>query len=274
MVDKTEYQIDVWNRVNSILKKRKVSQVDLVGLCRQQGYNITQPEISKLNSQTSKITLYQAMAFSTALNVSLDYLLKGEERKISLNFPEGNLTVKVDNGAFNGILGRYYTLFHSTVPKEAKWLYGELMLEADTDGNCHAKYRLDTGQKSNNGQAVYKYYTGQAIASKRLPVMYIILGNTQMGELCFIELRYRTFHTRDMECRMGLSLTTASGDAKLPDVHKVLLFRNQINDKALEKIKESLEITADKEYNMVISKEEDDAVFELLERSSKSYIEK
>ena len=50
MIDKTKYQIEVWNRVNIVRKKKKILQVDLVKICQQHGYNITQPEISKLNS--------------------------------------------------------------------------------------------------------------------------------------------------------------------------------------------------------------------------------
>ena len=269
MINKTKYQIEVWNRVNIVRKKKKISQVDLVKICQQHGYNITQPEISKLNSGISKITLYQAMAFSVALNVSLDYLLKGEKENFILTLPEGNLTVKTDKGDFKGILGTYHTLFHSTVPKEEKWLQGELELVADAESRCKAEYRLDTGQRDSSGEAIYKCYTGQAIASKRLPVLYIILGNAQMGELCFVELRYRAFHTRDMECRMGLVLTTASGDERLPDIHKMLLFRNQINDETFETMKELLQIVNSMEYNLVISKEEDNAVFELLEAARK-----
>ena len=49
----------IWIRVEELMKKQRISQVDMVRLCQRKGYSIQQPEISKLKSGKCKITLYQ-----------------------------------------------------------------------------------------------------------------------------------------------------------------------------------------------------------------------
>ena len=58
--------------------------------------------------------------------------------------------------------------------------------------------------------------------------MYCILINTMISEMCFIALRFRTFQTRDMACRIGLVLTFSSGEDRIPIAHKMFLSRAQV----------------------------------------------
>ena len=67
----------IWMRVEELMKKQRISQVDMVRLCQRKGYSIQQPEISKLKSGKCKITLYQLMAFADVLEVGTDYLING-----------------------------------------------------------------------------------------------------------------------------------------------------------------------------------------------------
>lgn len=64
----------IWIRVEELMKKQRISQVDMVRLCQRKGYSIQQPEISKLKSGKCKITLYQLMAFADVLEVGTDYV--------------------------------------------------------------------------------------------------------------------------------------------------------------------------------------------------------
>ena len=62
--DKSICLDQIWIRVEKLMSKKKISQVDMVKLCQKKGYSIQQPEISKLKSGKCKITLYQIMAFA------------------------------------------------------------------------------------------------------------------------------------------------------------------------------------------------------------------
>ena len=75
---KQECLDEVWERVELRMRMQGISQTRLVELCKEAGYMITQPEISKLKRKKCKITLYQTMAFSEALDTPLEYLIKGK----------------------------------------------------------------------------------------------------------------------------------------------------------------------------------------------------
>lgn len=242
----------VWKQVEKILEERGISQKDFVQKCKDKGYAITQPEVSKLKNGTAKITLYQVIAFADTLNVSLDYIVKGKNENGTVCFREGKLISSVRSGSFEGILGSYYTLFHST-SDEDKWLHGKLSLQPDDKGICRADYVLNTGEKNSEGEEINKYYTGQVVVSKDIPIMYIILFNKQMGEMCFLELRYRKFWVKGMKCRIALALTTSSGDDKVPNAHKMFLFQEPVNSDIISEVKEVLRW---KENSFFISQDE------------------
>ena len=118
----------VWERTETLMMKHKISQTDMVKLCQKKGYSVQQPEISKLKSKRCKITLYQAMAFADVLGVSVDYLVNGGANENTIRFSLDNRFVtQADEREFRGILGKYYTLFHSTAEMEDKWLEGRLI---------------------------------------------------------------------------------------------------------------------------------------------------
>ena len=80
----------IWMRVEELMKKQRISQVDMVRLCQRKGYSIQQPEISKLKSGKCKITLYQLMAFADVLEVGTDYLINGSVNENTVVFPLNN----------------------------------------------------------------------------------------------------------------------------------------------------------------------------------------
>ena len=48
--DKSICLDQIWIRVEKLMSKKKISQVDMVKLCQKKGYSIQQPEISKLKT--------------------------------------------------------------------------------------------------------------------------------------------------------------------------------------------------------------------------------
>ncbi len=231
----------VWMRVEELMEKQKISQIDMVKLCQRKGYSIQQPEISKLKSRKCKITLYQLMAFADVLEVSTDYLINGALNENTVIFPLNNRFItNADAEEFNGILGEYHTLFHSTSEMENKWLNGKLSLSRSLDGICRAEYTLWTGEKNRTEQNIIKKYQGQVIISKKQKSMYCILINNMISEMCFIAFRFRPFQTIDMACRMGLVLTFSSGEDRTPVVHKMFLSRKKIDKEMCDRIASTL----------------------------------
>lgn len=228
--DKSMRLDHAWIRVKELMNKRKISQVDMVKLCQKKGYSIQQPEISKLKSGKCKITLYQLMAFADVLEVTTDYLIKGITNENTVVFSMNNRFIThADAEEFRGILGEYYTIFHSTGALEDKWIDGKLSLRKSLEGICRAEFTLWTGEKNSVEQDIVKKYQGQVIISKERESMYCILINNMISEMCFIAFRYRTFQTKDMACRMGLVLTFSSGEDRTPIAHKMFLSRKKID---------------------------------------------
>lgn len=235
--DKSICLDQIWIRVEKLMSKKKISQVDMVKLCQKKGYSIQQPEISKLKSGKCKITLYQIMAFADILEVTTDYLINGKTNENTVVFSLNNKFITHANAdEFKGILGEYYTLFHSTGEMEDKWINGKLLLDKSPEGICRADFTLWTGEKNHFEQNISKKYQGQVIISKERGSMYCILINTMISEMCFIALRFRTFQTRDMACRIGLVLTFSSGEDRIPIAHKMFLSRKRISRKLKDTI--------------------------------------
>ena len=234
---KSELSHLIWKRVEKILKDRHISQVQLRDMCIQQGYKITQPEISKLFTGKTPLTLYQLVAFSAALNVSIEYLI--DNKSIYRRFhTEGDAFIKNPfDEAFNGYLGFFYTIFCSTSHfDDNKIIRGRLHFSPSEDQTiCEAIYEIDTGEIDKRMQPIVKIYRGQLIISK-MGVAYCILANDKIGEISMIEFRHRSFLVKQVECRMGLALTTTAGNKREPVVHRMLLSRHAIPDDQLHKM--------------------------------------
>ena len=248
---KQECLDEIWERVERLMRMKGISQTKLVELCKEFGYAITQPEISKLKRKKCRITLYQTMALAEVLDTSLEYLIKGEKMEVDRTFisfsPNSKFVIRTDDQAFRGILGTYHTIFHSTSEMEDKWLRGILTFKPDRKQICRAEFILYTGEK-DEGQTeeLKKIYRGQVVISKESSVIYCMLVNDAICEMCFLELHYRAFRTRKMACRMGMALTVSSGEHQFPTVHKIFLSRNEITDELLKDISPVLRMNRNK----------------------------
>lgn len=184
------------------------------------------------------------MAFADVLEVGTDYLINGSVNENTVVFPLNNRFItNADDEEFKGILGEYYTLFHSTGEMEDKWLKGKLSLNRSSEGICRAEFILWTGEKNHTEQNVAKKYQGQVIISKKQKSMYCILINNMISEMCFIAFRFRPFQTIDMACRIGLVLTFSSGEDRTPVVHKMFLSRKKIDKEMHNAIAPTLQFT-------------------------------
>lgn len=234
---KAELSQYTWNKIKRMLQQMKLSQSDLVKLCKEHGYNISQPEISRLYSGKLQLNLYQLAAFADVLGVSADYLIYEKEIFHRLHVDGRGFITNPSDAAFDGYLGTYETIFSSTSPFDQKILQGKMTFKASKKNDiCQAAFELDTGHVDPQGEAITKRYQGQLIISKRLNIAYCILINDTIGEISMVEFRHRSFLVNQAECRLGLVLTAASGENKLPVTHRMFLSRTPLEEKTLQKI--------------------------------------
>lgn len=246
---KSEVSQQIWNRIKSVLETRQISQVALQRACEKCGYRIPQPEISRLYSGKAQLTLYQLTAFAEALEIPLSYLMNedAEYRRVNL---EGNaFLTDPAHEMFQGYLGTFYTIFHSTAPdEEDKVLFGMLTFEPSAQGRiCEARFTLNTGHAFLKGKEIRKYYKGQLVIST-LGVAYCILVNERMGEFNVITFRHRSFWVRQIACRMGLALSVTAGEEKNPVAHKILLSRTKFSEGMVEKVLPFLKMETEGAY--------------------------
>ena len=234
---KAELSIYAWNKIKRMLQQMKLSQSDLEKLCRKHGYNISQPEISRLYSGKLQLNLYQLAAFADVLGVSADYLIYEKEIFHRLHVDGRAFITDPSDVAFDGYLGTYETVFSSTSPFEHKILLGRMSFTASKNKDiCQAAFELDTGHVDSQGKAVIKRYHGQLLISEKLNIAYCILINDSIGEISMVEFRHRSFLVNQAECRLGLVLTAASGEKKLPVTHRIFLSRAPLEETTLQKI--------------------------------------
>lgn len=255
-MEKGEFREQVRRNLQNELKSRRISQTQLLKRSEEIGYYLTQPELSKLLAGKTPVTLYQITALAQALSVPIEQLVSGEKRSERLlNIGGKAFVTDPTDEAYNGYLGTYFTILHSTSPFEDRWLSGKLTLSAsnEEDGFCKAMFELDTGERDKKGYSVIKLYEGEVLISPRLGVAYCVLVNELIGELSVIEFRHRSFFVKEVECRMGLALTTSAGENKLPVTQKIFIARKQIKEELAQAILPFLKLA---EEEIFITKEQ------------------
>ncbi len=243
---KSEVSDLIWERVKKILEERKISQVGLRAMCEEEGYSVSQPEISRLFSGKARLTLYQLIAFSDALRIPFGQFIHPATNAGILQISEDHANFQIsgdsfitnpNQGAYDGYLGEYHTVFHSTDPNEPdKFLFGKIRFDKNEKRHiCEVTFILDTGEIDHKKEAIEKEYHGQLVISARMNVGYCILLNERMGEICTLEFRHRSFLVKQAQCRLGMVLTVSAGELKRPVVQRILLCREKITSELLVK---------------------------------------
>ncbi len=155
MKTKDEFSKEVWERVKTVLELRKISQVQLRDLCRQHNFSISQPEISKLYTGKASLNLYQLAAFSSVLKMPMDQFVNSESAPAYFRIMDPVFITNPQNEAFNGYLGGFHVLFHSTSPFEQKIIHGNIeFAPLKNQEFCRAAFELDTGDRDVEGNRI------------------------------------------------------------------------------------------------------------------------
>lgn len=238
-----EYYTEVSRRLQDVMAKKKISVADIVRLCAENGFEISQSAVSKLVSYSkeldSSITLINCVQVCRALDVPLEEILNHTHNKVNIHdavrgssepaSKRSPLVFNMREDEFRGYEGKFHTYFFPTISSEDELLHGELTFEPSDSGEyCAAKYILYTKQKDKNSELVKKEYEGELIISVRMRAGYCILYNTQIGEICFLIFHHMYLNNEDMKCRLATAVTTSAGDNRRPTMHRILLTRREL----------------------------------------------
>lgn len=252
---KTEGQI-----LQECLSKNNINQRELSELCIKKGYPVSQGSISKILSGKKKMSLEECRAFCMVFGISADKFIFPEkfaskEKRDSFFLLEKDALKEAEL-----LVGDYQIFFMSTANDEYKILDGILRLtlldfcvSADIEINVRGEKKKD--------------YHGFLYFSSQWTVAYIVVKNSETGEISVLALRYRRFTIESMQCRIALCLTTSAGEQKNPVIHRMLLFRDG-NGITKELLRKYLSLRG-AEY----PKEQDWEMFRITEKLSDDMIE-
>ena len=122
------------------IRERNLKQKDILKLCEEKGYSISQSELSRILSHKMILGLYPAIALSDVLDIDMSAILYPNRwRKRKWDISPDNFIVDTDNQAIRNFLGDYNIVFHSTDFQEDKILYGRLVFypQNSEDGSCY-----------------------------------------------------------------------------------------------------------------------------------------
>lgn len=240
------------------IRRKNISQSELVNLCHEKGYDIRQPELSKLINGKTSLNLYQYVALCDVLELETSVAVKGQREVAgAIGLQNRSLDVHPDSDAFNGFLGRYSCFFFSTDRYGHKLHRAELILEKSKDGQyCRAGFELPLEDELNGkGYNSSKKYEGQLIIGRNVGTGYCILEGVNVPEISVIAFRHRSFLVKHAECRIALALTTSSGEVKAPTCHKMfMVFGEAVDADDLKDILPYMNFYPD--HDILISQEE------------------
>lgn len=204
--------------LRACMEKKGISQAELVRLCTEKGYQITQGSVSRVLTKKKKMSLEECRAFCDVLNISADMFLFSDTRT-TMSEDSFFLLSDREMSSAKGILGDYDLFFASTAQEEKnriidgelKLYYGKSCIHANID--IHIK------------NSAPKKYKGYLWIGSQAPVAYIIVKKQGRGEISVVAFRYRKFEAVPMKCRTALCLTTSAGEKKEPVVHRIALIR-------------------------------------------------
>ena len=249
---KLEYYTEVARRLKKVMVEKSLTEGDVVRLCKENGFQISQAAVSKTtsvdrSSNNYSITLINFVQICKALQIPVESILDHSRDDAGLfdaiKVPENGpsrrapLVYNTDEDEFNGYLGEYITYFYPTISSEEGLLRGELAFQRSAAGNyCCAHYELDTGKRDGNGQPIIKTYEGELIISIRMNACYCCLYNKAIGEICFLAFHHMYLNNEELCCRLATAVTVSAGDNRRPTLHRILLVRKDRGDLSEEEL--------------------------------------
>lgn len=157
---------------------------------------------------------------------------------------KGQLSCKASDpdSALGGYCGEYSCLFVSTDSTNPVLVEGKLRIDVDPKGSgqCLAHMAIYNDQKEE-----IKWYSGPFFLNQHYRTWHCILVGEKKQEICMLTASHFNATIRPNQYNMALSLTTSSGVQKRPTVHRLLISREPIPQKAHKLIRAHLRLNTD-----------------------------
>ena len=105
----TEETIEkIRNVIEQCIRERDLKQKDILKLCKDKGYSISQSELSRILSHKMILGLYPAIALSDALDINMSAVLYPDRwRRRKWDISPDNFIVDMEDPAIKNFLGDY-----------------------------------------------------------------------------------------------------------------------------------------------------------------------
>ena len=256
-----EYNKRVSGRLKREIKSRGIEQAKLSEQVQKLGFTMSPAKLSKMLNTGSGMTLGCVAALCELMGLDMNRILstKNDDNLVCTNdnsldaggkevtekeamakaiqstvdFEDDPLSLissPNDNprkDVFNGYAGKYYIYFFKT--KSFSEGYHEGILTIDKSNNGF-KYQAEVviPIKNQDGKTEPKSYTGKAAVSMFMDSLYIVLGNTDIGEIVTIILPHRKLNYDNLRCTLGAVATTSTGETHYPTMQRVLVSDKKI----------------------------------------------
>lgn len=241
MTNKNEYIQLVGSRLSKAMKEMGLNQNQLLGMCNEKGYLMTQSTLSKMlsgsNSQMLLIVqVCDVLGLELSEVLSLDSTQEVHWKKQTEQPGQGSSQIITDarDSVFRGYKGKYHVYFYTT--KNEEYIHhGFFSLDEDPfTHQCVTDFWFKTGERNSNGEEIEKHYTGTASCSSSMRTIYCEVKSEEIGEISYILFHYDFLAYQDLECRLALSITVSSGVKRLPTMLKLLLTRRELSQEELD----------------------------------------
>lgn len=239
----TEYCQTIIKRINTLMEERNIKQLDLASQS-----NIGQSSLSKILKGEMRLTLQHIFKICIALDISPQELF-ALDKDLSVvpqdenhnNYDETGLfndqymneqvlLRDPNHPAFNGYIGNTFHMYlYSTITSESFLLDGKISFEKSINSSfCKAEMILNTGKLDTDGKIIEKKYSGELIISLTMGACYVVLVNTDIGEICCLNFKHMFLFNRELECRVGTISSTSSGGNRLPVIQRILISKQPL----------------------------------------------
>lgn len=252
-----EYCAQICKNISEIVKQKKLTQTDVVNLCKEKGLTISQSTLSNiLGKRNSDMKISSILDLCRGLEVSIYDVLPNvdESQETIKNIYNSNDRQDIRR-IYNGYDGKFHVYFFPTISSKHELLYGELEIGEATDkGGCEATLKLHTGETKKvrgKDEEIIKIYKGKFVISVPMQSGYCFLKNQQSDEQCFFIFHHFFIFNNYLKCRVAAAATTSAGGNRRPTIHRIYLCRNKLSEDGKKFIRGQLRLN---ESEIIISK--------------------
>lgn len=223
----------IGSKLKEIIRSKKLSQKDIVTLCRVKNIKISQATISNALNKPESMSLSTLIKICNGLDIYIPDLLSADPLE-SIDNVKSAFILDSSDDAYSGYLGDFHIYFLPTTGTSSKLVHGNLSFKHDSSTNrCIAIMDLDTGGRTANNEPIWKHYTGNLVISLRQHCAYCTLISKKLGEICLFIFEHDYLNNNSLYCTMANAVTSSAGRFRQPTVHRICLSRYELNDDAM-----------------------------------------